>query len=118
MTELLGEAVQESLGLKEDLKILDQRLQLWGAAVPLNVWENGCGYIYDDKYNVGVCGDWLVEPSIAGAWTSGKLLADRLLEDLSDEQKTSKSSSTGLEGSFERSESAMKLGIASLVDTR
>ena len=118
VTELLGEAVQESLGLKEDLEILDQRLQLWGAAVPLNVWENGCGYIYDDKYNVGVCGDWLVEPSIAGAWTSGKLLADRLLEDLSDEQKTSKSSSTGLEGSFERSESAMKLGIASLGDTR
>jgi predicted NAD/FAD-dependent oxidoreductase len=112
---LLLEAVEEMVGTTgEPLKLLDKRLQLWGAAVPLNVWrskegdeKNPAGFIYDSDYKVGVCGDWLVEPSIAGAWTSGRLLAQHL--------SSSKTTTTaGLQGSFERSESASKLGIASL----
>jgi predicted NAD/FAD-dependent oxidoreductase len=59
--------------------ILDSRLQLWGAAVPLNVWDDNtgpAGFLYDAEHNVGVCGDWLVDPSLAGAWTSGRQLAE------------------------------------------
>jgi hypothetical protein len=97
------------LGKRVGLTPLDKRLQLWGAAVPLNVWtsnDNDTGFIYDAEHNVGVCGDWLVEPSIAGAWTSGRLLAQHLLDN--------PSTTAGLEGQFEINESASKLGIASL----
>jgi hypothetical protein len=68
--------------------VLEQRLQLWGAALPINTWEtsgddkNGVsagGYIYDADHAVGVCGDWLVQPSVAGAWTSGQQLADHFV---------------------------------------
>jgi predicted NAD/FAD-dependent oxidoreductase len=111
VSSLLLEAVQELLSLggtieSPTIKPLEKRLQLWGAGVPLNVWNNNDGYIYDPENKVGVCGDWLVEPSIAGAWTSGRLLAKHLLETPKEK--------TGLEGKFERSESASKLGIASL----
>jgi predicted NAD/FAD-dependent oxidoreductase len=110
VTGLLLEAVEESiLGKPVGLTPLDKRLQLWGAAVPLNVWtsnDNDTGFIYDAEHSVGVCGDWLVEPSIAGAWTSGRLLAQHLLDD--------PSTTAGLEGQFEINESASKLGIASL----
>ena len=58
--------------------VVDLKLQLWGAAVPLNTWtvtgEQG-GFVYDAQYNVGACGDWMLDPSIAGAWESGRRLA-------------------------------------------
>jgi predicted NAD/FAD-dependent oxidoreductase len=88
--------------------VLDKRLQLWGAAVPVNVWD-GPGFLYDAEHSVGCCGDWLVEPSIAGAWTSGRLLADYVLDSGSDK------GSAGIEGgSFRRSESAQKVGIGAV----
>jgi predicted NAD/FAD-dependent oxidoreductase len=90
--------------------VLDQRLQLWGAALPLNQWETGAGqpagFLYDAKHSVGVCGDWLVEASLAGAWTSGYLLAEHILSCATE--------SYGLEGSFRRSESTARVGIGSL----
>lgn len=60
--------------------VVDLKLQLWGAAVPLNTWTSGgdekCdGFVYDSQYNVGACGDWILDPSIAGAWESGRRLA-------------------------------------------
>ena len=63
--------------------VLDCRLQLWGAALPLNIYHSKSasqGFIYDDDYSVGVCGDWLLDSSIAGAWTSGRRLADHLTD--------------------------------------
>lgn len=88
--------------------MLDRRLQLWGAAIPMNVWRGG-PFLYDPKYKIGVCGDWLVEPSIAGAWTSGRQLADFLVDSNVDNIQQSH----GLEGVFVRSESAHSLGISS-----
>lgn len=85
-------------------QVLEKRVQLWGAAVPLNVWRNEQGFLYDSTNNVGVVGDWLVEPSIGGAWTSGYQLAQHLLQD--------KQETAGLEGGFERSESVKSAGIA------
>jgi len=104
---LMLASLERSLSLKEgtiDRKlILDSRLQLWGAAVPLNTWSSTptttaaaaastgkegqvqevagthdtttTGFIYDAEHGVGVCGDWLLDPSIGGAWESGRRLS-------------------------------------------
>jgi predicted NAD/FAD-dependent oxidoreductase len=123
VTALLLQAVQESLCLdtmenesspSTILTPLEKRLQLWGAAVPLNVWRSkekssAKPFLWDEQYQVGVCGDWLLEPSIAGAWTSGQSMAQHLMK-----SNTSPRGTVGLEGNFERSESASKLGLAAL----
>jgi predicted NAD/FAD-dependent oxidoreductase len=113
------QALEELLNLPPESMgkaVLEQRLQLWGAALPINTWEasgddKNCvgagGYIYDTDHAVGVCGDWLVQPSVAGAWTSGQQLADHFVA--STDQNNARS--FGLEGSFVRSESASKTGI-------
>ena len=109
VTDLLVQAVNESLNIQgEQIKLLESRVQLWGAAVPLNVWNNGQGFLYDSDHNVAVAGDWLLEPSIAGAWTSGYRLANHL------KKNPINAETIGLKGQFERSEAVNKLGIASL----
>ena len=111
-------------------QILESRLQLWGAAVPLNVWRGSSGsenndsnagtaaapgFIHDPRYQVGVCGDWLLEPSIAGAWTSGRRLAHHLLNDDTTDNHRKETDGVGfLNGYFEASESVRQLGLASL----
>ena len=100
-------------------QILESRLQLWGAAVPLNVWKGDTGktqsspsgFIWDPRFSIGVCGDWLLEASIAGAWTSGHKLAQHLIDtDLSSTTKH-----VGFKkGHFEASQSVRQLGLASL----
>eukprot|EP00588_Corethron_pennatum_P009002 CAMPEP_0194266088 /NCGR_PEP_ID=MMETSP0169-20130528/1113_1 /TAXON_ID=218684 /ORGANISM="Corethron pennatum, Strain L29A3" /LENGTH=554 /DNA_ID=CAMNT_0039006693 /DNA_START=39 /DNA_END=1703 /DNA_ORIENTATION=+ len=79
VTNLLLRATEKSLGLDEGrIRPIDSRLQLWGAAVPLNVWTGKGdvdGFLYDHEFGAGCCGDWLVEPSIRGAWESGRRLA-------------------------------------------
>jgi len=94
-------------------QVVDRRLQLWGAAVPLNVWksttEDDDGFLFDSRYNVGVCGDWLVDPSLAGAWTSGNRLAKHMIQHVEKDD-----SIVGLNGSFVRSEKANKAGIGAL----
>jgi hypothetical protein len=143
VTRLLVEALEELL-TTETAKpnsprlsslldcVVDSRVQLWGAAVPMNVWkwdDGEGGFIYDSQFQVGVCGDWLLEPSIAGAWTSGRRLA-RHLEEVRQQQQDPKSSgggnntnsahdhnrysSVGFVGHFEVSPGVRKLGIASL----
>ena len=88
VTALLLSSLERSLGMKEgtihDGIVKDSRLQLWGAAVPLNVWsptgesidQTNSGFLYDAENGVGACGDWLLDPSIAGAWESGRRLAN------------------------------------------
>ena len=117
--------------------VLERRLQLWGAALPLNVWRSNNnnnnnnekpesssrknGFIYDGNYGVGVCGDWLVDPSLAGAWTSGKLLADYMMKaatkknsSQTTDEPTNPPLLIGLVGSFRRSESAHQAGIGAI----
>ncbi|CAK0828818.1 unnamed protein product [Prorocentrum cordatum] len=55
-------------------------LQLWGAALPLNVCAQH--FIHDPEARVGVCGDWLTTPSVEGALFSGLALAEALARDL------------------------------------
>ncbi len=109
-------------------QILESRVQLWGAAVPLNVWKgdvgkaqtstsnsndsrSATGFIWDPRFGVGVCGDWLMEASIAGAWTSGRRLAQHLI----DTDMSSTTKHVGFKkGHFEASQSVRQLGLASL----
>ena len=68
--------------------VVDLKLQVWGAAVPMNTWSstsssnNGDvdGFVYDATYGVGAAGDWILDPSVAGAWESGRRLADWMLQ--------------------------------------
>ena len=111
VSTLLLQAVEESLALTSNSlvdTVLERRLQLWGAAVPLNVWKDK-GFLYNGEYAVGVCGDWLVEPSIAGAWQSGKLLADYMVTQGDDDL-----SLVGLDGSFHKSQESSQVGIGSI----
>lgn len=54
------------------------KVQLWGAAVPLNVLQTTEECVFDGQHNVGICGDWLVSPSIQGAAMSGLALAEKI----------------------------------------
>lgn len=38
------------------------------------------GYIWDNAIHVGLCGDWLNGGKVQGAWLSGQLLAEQLLQ--------------------------------------
>lgn len=102
-------------------------MQLWGAAVPLNIWspnenaDSGSdgivnainhserGFLYDAEYNVGVCGDWLLDPSIMGAWESGRRLSNYLI---SDAKKSIGLPSDG--GSFQVAKAASEAGIGNV----
>ena len=114
VTELLLSAVEEAVtgeNRNHLWGILDLRLQLWGAALPLNVWrseQKPAGFVYDAEYKAGACGDWLLEASIAGAWTSGRLLAEHMLSEAAP-------TSHGLQGDFYKSETVAKAGIAAIV---
>jgi hypothetical protein len=90
----LFESLERSLALQEGSvldSVVDLKLQLWGAAVPMNTWtsttatSNGegsgdvDGFVYDAPHAVGACGDWILDSSIAGAWESGRRLANWIL---------------------------------------
>jgi predicted NAD/FAD-dependent oxidoreductase len=124
VTTMLGHSLERYLTLPPGSilqRIVDQHLQLWGAGVPLNTYRRAEvgegkqeGFVYDSQFGVGVCGDWLLDPSVAGAWTSGRSLADHLLLLLSSSEK--ERLSCGLEegGRFVLSDAAMRSGIGSL----
>jgi hypothetical protein len=91
--KLLG-SLARSLGVAEESivdSIVDLKLQLWGAAVPMNMWSSKTltskaersgdidGFVYDSFHGVGACGDWILDSSIAGAWESGRRLANWML---------------------------------------
>lgn len=130
VTGLLLQALENSLSLSPGSlskdHILDEKLQLWGAAVPLNVWKTNCtsstsgdeagaaadsGFLYDADFGVGSAGDWLLDPSIGGAWTSGMRLAEWMVN-----ENQHKTISIGLppNGAFEASRAAFEAGIGSV----
>ena len=106
--------------------VLDSKLQLWGAAVPLNTWKSNDiinntpvegGFLYDSQYNVGACGDWLLKSSIEGAWESGRRLAQWMMK--VEQEKNQKDDfnkwCVGLppNGFFSASSAVSKAGIGS-----
>jgi hypothetical protein len=134
VTSLLLQAVERSLdlamgSLSAPQKVLESRLQLWGAAVPLNVWISTStssqepmatgGFLYDSEFGTGVCGDWLMEPSIAGAWESGRRLGQFMAQQRVDPPQSvglpsSSSGTTTSRGQFVVSAKASKVGIGAL----
>ena len=85
VTALLLAAVERSLKCKAgtlSLALVASKLQLWGAAIPVNRW-NGGDYIYSSTHRIGVAGDWLScsgdgSSTVEGAWRSGVKLAEHL----------------------------------------
>jgi hypothetical protein len=92
-------SLERSLNLEKGsvvTSVVDLKLQLWGAAVPVNTWSSTTlattsndskiishgkvdGFVYDSIHGVGACGDWIMDSSIAGSWESGRRLANWLL---------------------------------------
>ena len=129
VTSLMLAALERSLGLEEGTihegTVKDSRLQLWGAAVPLNVWSptgkdvdsNNSGFMYDAEHRVGACGDWLLDPSIAGAWESGRRLANWMSSGIQQDGKPVDAVSVGLPslgGEFKQSKAASGSGIGNV----
>ena len=137
----LLESLERSLALQEDSivdSIVDLKLQLWGAAVPMNTWtsttatSNGKGsgdvdgFVYDALHGVGACGDWILDSSIAGAWESGRRLANWILTTSHDVGIDSvpmlsvglpdRSSKEGM-GKFVPSRAALESGIGTILSS-
>lgn len=69
---------------RTSLAIEFSRIQLWGAAVPLN--RHTAPFVLDGKEHIGICGDWfsssahVSSPCIESAWMSGVRLAEELAQ--------------------------------------
>lgn len=100
--EMLG-GVASALGVTAgDLPLpVYQKVQLWGAALPLNAPGVEC--IFDSKGRVGICGDWLLSPSVEGAAVSGMALANHIAE-FRDSGGESEEFSVGLDTQFQPTE--------------
>lgn len=101
-TEMLA-ALGAALGASEPVKPLRWRLQLWGAALPLNAHVSDVPFAWDADNKIGVVGDWLAVEGgpvacVEAAFCSGDTLAKHLA--------ASPSASAGLEGSYAVSETA------------
>ena len=87
VTALLLAAVERALGLAEGAvakAASATKLQLWGAAIPMNRWDGG-EFAYSAAGRVGIAGDWLTSEAraatastVEAAWTSGFLLAEHI----------------------------------------
>ncbi|XP_021345828.1 uncharacterized protein LOC110445489 isoform X2 [Mizuhopecten yessoensis] len=67
------------------------KVQLWGAAVPLNTLNTKEECVFDGQHNVGICGDWLVSPCLQGAAISGLRLAEFIQSHSSGANRTASS---------------------------
>jgi len=59
------------------------KLQLWGAALPLNCWNEDC--VWDSTHRIGIAGDWTSATperaaTIEAAWLSGVSLAEQIAQ--------------------------------------
>ncbi|XP_053576693.1 uncharacterized protein LOC128666243 [Bombina bombina] len=84
---LLLKGLAEATGLDfKTLKPCFTKVQLWGAANPLNRLQGeGCAFKAGQK--VGVCGDWLVSPCVEGAAMSGLNLAEVISQHVKGERR-------------------------------
>jgi len=64
--------------------------------------------LYDAEHGVGACGDWILDPSICGAWEIGRRLSKWIVEH--------KTQSAGLppNGSFRVSGNAVNASIGNV----
>ncbi|CAI7883397.1 unnamed protein product, partial [Closterium sp. NIES-54] len=105
--EEMLEGVAAALGRPKDSlpAVLFHKIQLWGAALPLNAPTTAAGggveCIMDASTRVGLCGDWLLAPSIQAAAVSGLAMADKIAAFHEDAAVSDPSLfSVGLDASF------------------
>jgi len=85
---LLFRSVERVLGLSEKRLqgcVAATKLQLWGAALPINKWasKDGVDFVWSGAHKIGVAGDWFAisdtsASSVEAAWLSGTRLADHI----------------------------------------
>eukprot|EP00640_Fibrocapsa_japonica_P001249 CAMPEP_0113952806 /NCGR_PEP_ID=MMETSP1339-20121228/90628_1 /TAXON_ID=94617 /ORGANISM="Fibrocapsa japonica" /LENGTH=403 /DNA_ID=CAMNT_0000961471 /DNA_START=206 /DNA_END=1418 /DNA_ORIENTATION=- /assembly_acc=CAM_ASM_000762 len=81
VTEKLLSAFAVAAGLPQgSLEPSFSFVQLWGAANPISVSDvpSNTPFIYQNDVRVGICGDWLMSPSIESAVCSGYALAHHI----------------------------------------
>ncbi|CAI5505041.1 unnamed protein product [Closterium sp. Naga37s-1] len=105
--EEMLEGVAAALGRPKDSlpAVLFHKIQLWGAALPLNAPTTAAGggveCIMDASTRVGLCGDWLLAPSVQAAAISGLAMADKIASFHEDAAASDPSLfSVGLDASF------------------
>ncbi|KAM9327298.1 renalase-like [Gastrophryne carolinensis] len=87
VTHLLLNGFSEVTGVdRKTLTTCFTKVQLWGAANPLNVLQ-GKGCVFQASHNVGICGDWLVSPCVEGAAISGLTLAEVIHQHANGEKR-------------------------------
>lgn len=76
VTTLMREGVESALGLSKGSleNPIYTRVQLWGAALPMN--SPGVPCIFDPQGRAGICGDWLLGSSLEAAALSGMAMAN------------------------------------------
>lgn len=88
VTKALLDALALVTGIKSLPPVCFTRVQLWGAAVPLNVLSSKDECLFDAARQVGVCGDWLISPRIQGAAVSGLALAETVKAHISGTRRS------------------------------
>ena len=95
VTNKLLSAFKYSVGRSELPPVCYRRVQLWGAAVPLNTLQVESHCVFDANRQVGVCGDWLSNSCLEGAAISGISVAEKI-KSHSEGQLTASSSMKAL----------------------
>ncbi|KAF7063633.1 hypothetical protein CFC21_070145 [Triticum aestivum] len=78
------------------------RVQLWGAALPMNTPGVPC--IFDPQGRAGICGDWLTGSSIEAAVLSGMSLGDHVADYFASGGERPEEFAIGLDDSLNRVE--------------
>ncbi|GJP68291.1 hypothetical protein CLOP_g25021 [Closterium sp. NIES-67] len=111
------EGIAAALGRPEESlpAVLFHKIQLWGAALPVNAPRTAAGgeveCIMDAVTRVGLCGDWLIAPSVQAAAVSGLSLADKIAAFHEDAAASDPSVfSAGLDASFAAVDDAHDIG--------
>ncbi|XP_047049163.1 renalase-like [Lolium rigidum] len=101
--EMLG-GVELALGLSKGSLQLPfyTRVQLWGAALPMNTPGVPC--IFDPQGRAGICGDWLTGSSIEAAVLSGMSLGDHVADYFASRGERPEEFAIGLDDSLIRVE--------------
>ncbi|KAL5768210.1 hypothetical protein ACOSQ2_014993 [Xanthoceras sorbifolium] len=94
------EGVEAALGLSKGSlpRPFYTKLQLWGAALPINTPGVPC--IFDPHGRAGICGDWLLGSSLESAALSGMALANHIAEYLQSGGVHPEEFSVGLHNEF------------------
>lgn len=73
---LLSAFFEQTAIAAEQPQICTAHRWLYAMAQP----REGAPFLWDASRQIGVCGDWLTEPRVEGAWKSGRAMAEAVIE--------------------------------------